>query len=658
MGRLVLVAWLGLATTGALAQGSPRAQPPFEDTLAQRVAACTACHGPQGRAGPDGYYPRIAGKPEGYLYNQLLNFRDGRREYGLMTHLLQPLDDAYLREIARHFAGLQVPYPAPAAAATASAETLKTGERLAREGLPSRRVPACAQCHGAALTGVAPGAPGLLGLPRDYLNAQLGAWRTGQRRAHAPDCMADVAKALSLEEVSAVSTWLAAQPVPASAPARPGARAPSASALAPGPAPRTAADAVPRCGSADATAAAAVPAALPTPKPDALVARGAYLARAGNCMGCHTALGGAPWAGGRAIETPFGAVYSSNLTPDKATGLGLWTAQDFWQALHHGRSRDGRRLVPAFPYTSTTLVSRADSDALHAYLMSLPAVSSPNKAHALRWPFGTQAALAVWRTLFFTPGGFEPQPGKSEAWNRGAYLVRGLGHCAACHAPRNALGATRSELDLAGGLIPLQNWYAPSLTRADEAGVAHWSQDEVVALLRDGVAPRGSVAGPMAEVVLGSTRHLDAGDLAAMATYLRDLPGAQATPAAGAPPAATPAAPVAATRLARGGKLYGEHCASCHGEAGQGVPRAYPPLAGNRAVTLADPANLVQLVLQGGFAPATAGNPRPFGMPPFVLVLSERDVADVLSYVRASWGNRAGAVSELDVSRLRATVPR
>jgi mono/diheme cytochrome c family protein len=501
-------------------------------------------------------------------------------------NLLQPLDDAYLREIARHFAGLQVPYPAPAAAATASAETLKTGERLDREGLPSRRVPACAKCHGAALTGVAPGAPGLLGLPRDYLNAQLGAWRTGQRRAHAPDCMADVAKALSLEEVSAVSTWLAAQPVPASAPARPGARAPSASALAPGPAPRTAADAVPRCGSADATAAAAVPAALPTPKPDALVARGAYLARAGNCMGCHTALGGAPWAGGRAIETPFGAVYSSNLTPDKATGLGLWTAQDFWQALHHGRSRDGRRLVPAFPYTSTTLVSRADSDALHAYLMSLPAVSSPNKAHALRWPFGTQAALAVWRTLFFTPGGFEPQPGKSEAWNRGAYLVRGLGHCAACHAPRNALGATRSELDLAGGLIPLQNWYAPSLTRADEAGVAHWTQDEVMALLRDGVAPRGSVAGPMAEVVLGSTRHLDADDLAAMATYLRDLPGAQSTPAAGAPPAATSAAPVAATRLARGGKLYGEHCASCHGDAGQGVPRAYPPLAGNRAVTL------------------------------------------------------------------------
>jgi cytochrome c553 len=185
----------------------------FEDSMAQRMMACTACHGDQGRAAPDGYYPRLAGKPAGYLYNQLLNFRDGRRVYPLMTQLVDPLSDTYLLEIAQHFAAMEVPYPAPARV-NATPQQLQRGEQLAQRGDASRNLPSCVACHGAALTGVQPATPGLLGLPRDYLNAQLGAWRAGLRKAHAPDCMADIAKRLGPTDIAAVSAWLATQRVP------------------------------------------------------------------------------------------------------------------------------------------------------------------------------------------------------------------------------------------------------------------------------------------------------------------------------------------------------------------------------------------------------------------------------------------------------------
>jgi len=205
-----------LLAHGAVIAPAHAAAPPFEDTIAQRVQACSACHGREGRAGPDGYYPRIAGKPTGYLYNQLLNFRDGRRHYGLMTRLLDPLSDDYLLEISRYFAALDLPYPAPRAAAMAP-DAAARGRTLALDGDAARGVPACVQCHGAALTGVLPNTPGLLGLPRDYLNSQLGAWRTGQRRAHAPDCMAKIARDLSPDDLGALTAWLSSQPAPANA---------------------------------------------------------------------------------------------------------------------------------------------------------------------------------------------------------------------------------------------------------------------------------------------------------------------------------------------------------------------------------------------------------------------------------------------------------
>ena len=375
-----------------------------------------------------------------------------------------------------------------------------------------------------------------------------------------------------------------------------------------------------------------------------LVGLGEYLVRAGSCEGCHTERGGARFAGGRAIETPFGIVYSSNLTPD-ASGLGAWTSDDFWRALHNGRSRDGHLLYPAFPYPNYTRLARGDADAMFAYLKSLAPVAAAPKPHALRFPFDQAAALAAWRALFFRPAGFQPDREQTPSWNRGAYLVETLGHCNACHSQRNAFGATAGPLDLAGGLIPVQNWYAPSLNDRNEAGVETWPVADVVALLKTGVSAQASVQGPMAEVVAGSTQHLRDADLVAMATYLKKLPSRTVN--------------VVVTEASVGNKagrvIYERHCSGCHGERGEGVAGAYPALAGNRAVTLTPAANLVHIVLRGGFPPTTAGNPRPFGMPPFATVLSDEEVAAVLSHVRGTWGNHAAPVSTLEVARFRGS---
>jgi mono/diheme cytochrome c family protein len=405
-----------------------------------------------------------------------------------------------------------------------------------------------------------------------------------------------------------------------------------------------------------------------TPPAGESVARGAYLIRAGNCMTCHTERGGAPFAGGRAIETPFGTAYASNITPDKATGIGDWSAAHFWRALHNGRSRDGRLLYPAFPYPNYTLITRADADAMFDYLRSVKPVARANTPHRLRWPYSTQAALAVWRAMYFSPAMHADDAAQSAEWNRGAYLVRGLGHCSACHTTRNALGASSDMMDLSGGLIPMQNWYAPSLASPAEAALHDWPPAQIVRLLQTGIAESGTALGPMAEVVLKSTQHLAAQDLQAMAVYLKALPRADgdADTATGLGAIAaylkafSRAERIAGTTSARmaerGAKLYEQHCAACHGDRGEGVAGAYPRLAGNRAVTLPVAANLVQVVLGGGFPPATTGNPRPFGMPPFATLLSDEDVAAVISHIRGAWGNTAGAVSEFTVSQQRGSI--
>ena len=388
----------------------------------------------------------------------------------------------------------------------------------------------------------------------------------------------------------------------------------------------------------------------------AQIERGQYLARAGNCIACHTARGGAEMAGGRRIDTPFGSVFSSNLTPDPMTGLGQWQRDDFWQALHHGRSKGGRLLTPAFPYNHTSVITRQDSDDLLAWLQSLPAVQQAPAAHTLTWPMGTQAALAVWRTLFFKPTPFQPDARQTSEWNRGAYLVQGLGHCAACHSPRNALGASPAVDDLSGGLMPVTNWYAPNLDNDREAGLASTPLPEIVRLLKTGTSAQAHTSGPMAEVVQHGTQHMSSADLQAMAVYLKSR-AETSTSASANPPAARPA--VSLRVAERGLKTYERHCAQCHGEQGQGVSTspgqvAYPALAGNRAVLLRDPTNLVQTMLYGGYAPATAGHPRPFGMPPFVLELDDRDIAAVLTHLRTQWGHQGVEVTPLQVNRIRA----
>lgn len=374
------------------------------------------------------------------------------------------------------------------------------------------------------------------------------------------------------------------------------------------------------------------------------VAYGAYLAKVGDCMACHTAAGGQPYAGGAAIPTAFGTFYGPNITPDRDTGIGAWTADDFWGALHQGKSPSGALLYPAFPYTEYTRISRADADALYAYLRTVAPVAQPSKPHELDFPYGWRPLLALWRGLYFRPG-VHADAGMDGDLARGRYLVDGLGHCIACHAPRNALGATPSGTGFAGGTIEGLGWYAPALDGDPGNGLGRWSQDDIVALLKTGIGTHGAAAGPMGEVVAGSTQFLTDGDARAIAAYLKSVP-------AGPAPAAASVRQAAGMR--RGGALYEQHCTQCHDANGQGKGRDWPALAGNISVTAPYPGNVIHMVLEGGFAPATAGNPRPHGMPPFGQVLSDDDVAAVVTYVRNSWGNAAGGVTSLQVKQARA----
>ncbi|MBC7989809.1 MAG: cytochrome c [Luteimonas sp.] len=369
------------------------------------------------------------------------------------------------------------------------------------------------------------------------------------------------------------------------------------------------------------------------PQDAATIARGAYLAKLGSCAGCHTTSGGATFAGGRGIATPFGIVYAGNLTPDDATGLGRWSADDFWRAMHEGRGRDGRALVPAFPYTEFTKVTRGDSDALWAYLRSVPPASRPRREHELAFPYNTPLALEAWRAIYFERGAFEPEPARSADWNRGAYLAQGLGHCAACHAPRDRFGGPGDVPS--GGLMAGERWWAPALY------IHPREVESVVALLKTGQSAHGTAMGPMAEVVVWGTQHWSDADLNALAVYLQSLP----------PAPARPTAPAGATLPDRGQGLYANRCADCHGTRGEGVPGVYPPLAGNPSVLQVEPVNLVHAVRHGGFAPATLAHPRPFGMPPNDI--DDAALADLLTFVRGSWGNDAPAVSALQVFHAR-----
>ena len=383
----------------------------------------------------------------------------------------------------------------------------------------------------------------------------------------------------------------------------------------------------------------------------ALIAQGEYLARAGDCVACHTNPGSALFAGGRAMPTPFGTIYSSNITPDTQTGIGAWSADDFYGTMHTGRFPDGGLIYPAMPFGSYTKVTRADSDAIFAFLRSIPPVHQPNRPHDLSFPYNNRSLILGWRTLFFDEGEYVPDPSKSAEWNRGAYLVQGLGHCAMCHSPINALGGNSQSKAFEGGLIPMQNWYAPSLTSNKEAGLGEWSLDEIVELLRTGISHRGAVYGPMAEVTFDRLQYLNDADVRAMAIFLKSL--AQGSPLE-TESAAMPAAE-SSLLLHFGETVYEAHCTSCHGADGRGMPPEYPPLAANPSIQMQSAVNPIRMVLNGGFPPGTAGNPMPYGMPPFAQSLSDDEVAAVVTYIRAAWGNRGAAVSSQEANQLRTT---
>jgi len=390
--------------------------------------------------------------------------------------------------------------------------------------------------------------------------------------------------------------------------------------------------------------------ATANPSTSSLVAKGEYLARAGDCIACHTMPEGMLFAGGRPMPTPFGTLYTSNITPDPETGIGKWNADAFYATMHTGRFPDGGLIYPAMPFGSYTKVTRKDSDAIFAYLKTVPPVKQVNRPHDLKFPYNNRSLILGWRTLFFYEGEYKPDPKQSEEWNRGAYLVEGLGHCGMCHTAINALGGSSESEAFQGGLIPMQNWYAPSLTSNKEAGLGDWSIKDITDLLKTGVSARGVVFGPMAEVVYNSLQYLSDEDVRAMAVYLKSLgQGAPPQPAASSLPSAE-----SSLLLALGKTIYDRQCASCHGVEGMGKPPHYPPLAGNQSIQMSSAVNPIRMVLNGGYPPGTAGNPMPYGMPPFAQSLSDDEVAAVVTYIRTAWGNRGAAVSARDANALRS----
>jgi mono/diheme cytochrome c family protein len=383
-----------------------------------------------------------------------------------------------------------------------------------------------------------------------------------------------------------------------------------------------------------------------------IINRGEYLARAGDCVACHAAPGGKPFAGGRAMPTPFGDLFVPNITPDDETGIGLWTAADFYRMMHTGISRDGTLLYPAMPFASYTKVTREDSDTIFAYLQSIPPIRQKNRPHELRFPYNQRDLLLGWRALYLKEGEYSVDTTQTVQWNRGAYLVQGLGHCTLCHTAINALGGSSESKAFEGGMIPNQNWYAPSLTSNREAGLGNWSIKDISDLLQTGISHRGTVYGPMAEVVYDSLQYLSDDDAAAMAVYLKAL-----APSDSPAPIPDSARLVAPAVMELGRQIYTGQCAACHGAEGKGQPPEYPPLAGNPSIVMASPVNSIRMVLNGGYPPGTAKNPRPHGMPPFAHLLKDDDVAAVLTYVRVAWGNTGTPVTPAQANELRKALP-
>lgn len=372
-----------------------------------------------------------------------------------------------------------------------------------------------------------------------------------------------------------------------------------------------------------------------------LVLRGKALVDAGDCVACHTQDQSKPFAGGRPIKTPFGTLYSPNITPDRETGIGAWSDEDFYRAMHEGIGPDGARLYPAFPYPYFTKMQRDDVLAIRAYLNTLQPVSSPRPKNQLQWPLNHRVFMRGWDMLFFKPGTFTPSTDKSAEWNRGAYLVEGPGHCGACHTPKNFLGADKASEALDGG--KLQSWYAPNITNDQHLGVGSWTADEIAEYLKTGRNVHSGAAALMSEVVRDSTSKMSDNDLHAMAIYLKDIHGKSGT--------SLPKTDQSANDSGR--TIYADSCSACHRSNGSGVPHMFPPLAKNANVQSSDPTTVIRVILQGARTAVTDSRPTASSMPSYDWKLSDNDVAAVATYVRNAWGNAAANVTADEVKSLR-----
>jgi mono/diheme cytochrome c family protein len=369
--------------------------------------------------------------------------------------------------------------------------------------------------------------------------------------------------------------------------------------------------------------------------------RGQYLVAAGDCLSCHLRDGGEPFAGGLGLNTPFGVIYTSNITPDRATGIGAWSSDQFYRAMHDGKSSQGHDLYPAFPYPWFKLVSREDDDAIFAYLMSLPAVSYSSPKNDLAFPLNFRSFVGAWNLLFLDSNDFQSDPEQSAEWNRGAYLVNGLGHCGGCHTPKNSFGADKSKQELHGG--KLDNWVAPDLTSNTRIGLGDWSVEDIAEFLGTGRNGHAAAGGAMADVIRYSTSLLSDADRRAIAVYLKSQPASagieSSAPEAGA--------------MRRGAAIYSDACASCHLDNGVGQSRLFPPLGKDAMLQQPDPTGLEHLILAGTRIGVSASRPSPLGMPSFAWKLTDQEIADVSTFIRNSWGNEAAPVAASGVADLR-----
>jgi len=399
-----------------------------------------------------------------------------------------------------------------------------------------------------------------------------------------------------------------------------------------------------------------------------IVDQGRYLATAGDCISCHSRPGGPAFSGGRALNTPFGVIYSANITPDANTGIGAWSEQQFERALRSGVAADGTHLYPAFPYTAYTKVSDQDVHAIYVYLRTLKPVNYAPPQNKMSFPFSLRALLAGWKAMFLDAGRYVPDPSRSDEWNRGAYLTQGLGHCGACHTPRNVFGAERGSQAFTGAdylddindevvdsritpmdEITVRTWSSANLTQAP-SGLGAWSVEAIAQYLKTGHSARAAAFGPMSEVVANSTSHLTDRDIHAIAVYLKSLaPATQNAPGK-----------ASAQTLKAGAIVYTTRCADCHLPSGLGVPRGpeadasktAPPLAGSAALQAPNPATLINVILYGAHeAVLTDGSwPKMSGFE-LSVGLDDEQIAALCTYLRSSWGNQAGTVDAAAVAK-------